>query len=183
MIEEVVCDNCHNSSNRMYDGFPITLTDTSMTFEKNKCKCCGAKENYTAHAQYTFCSYKCFWEWSEKNMPKIDEPPIERLKRYIAPNKYANSMSMVFFRMFGVHPPNKEDILEKSLPKVYKEIIKTYNIGNDTLATTGIDSVVVDKWGRTIEIYVVDINKATPIITDIEKKYSNINFKTIMAIY
>lgn len=176
MLETVKCDNCGTDDcSKLYiDCFPITITDTTMVFEKTKCECCNSKENYRADVNVNFCSYKCFWEWSQKNMPKVDEKPLDRLKKYVTPTKYATKLTSIYHKMFGKRPPNRQDNLTERAVDIIKEITKKYNINDN-----GIESIGYDVFNYCFDVYAFDVDFANIVIADLKKDYSDCKFVLI----
>jgi hypothetical protein len=92
MMEEINCDNCGGKkwsendeigsvkTNTPYSSTtPIQFIDHTMQLSE-RCGCCGESKYYSTLTQHKyFCSYECFWEWSNKNIPHEDKTPKERL--------------------------------------------------------------------------------------------------------
>ena len=68
-----------------------------MTFTPHSCKCSTLKNTVSSVVDVRFCSYHCFGEWSKKNIPTADVPPLDRLKSYKSPTKsYSTELSEIY---------------------------------------------------------------------------------------
>jgi hypothetical protein len=102
MMDVIRCTNCSNSRYKTTDEYgweksnspylcstPLSFKDETMSFSKS-CECCNHIQEYNLHTTHHFCSYECFWEWAEKNIPKNDRSPIDRLREMPDNDSYTN---------------------------------------------------------------------------------------------
>lgn len=104
MIEIVECSECNGRVKpdvRYFRGLPLMFRDETMSFRKVTCECCKSKETYSLHKSENFCSYKCFWSWANKNIPKDDREPIERLKELKTDKEYWSNEQHVKDEILG----------------------------------------------------------------------------------
>jgi hypothetical protein len=116
MLEVIECCNCGGKHYNRGDFImrpldekkspyrcttPLRFEDRTMSFYKTDCGHCGKGNNYEIEGGGHFCSYKCFWEWAEQNIPKEDKPPLERLKEMKCESEYFTHEQYVKDQILG----------------------------------------------------------------------------------